>query len=230
MRIAILDDDTTQVDLISGMLEQAGYRTSSFGRATSLMTELGRETYDLLIVDWNLPDRPGIDLIKWVRSSIEPPPPVLLVTSRTDDRDIVEGLEAGADDYLSKPISPLVLIARVVALLRRAYPRPPEGTVETYAGYTFTPTLDLVSVRGQDIVLTAKEFSLALVLFRNLSRALSRTYLNEAVWGRDAGLNSRSLDMHVSRIRAKLDLRPANGLRLAPVYSYGYRLERVLAT
>ncbi len=230
MRIAILDDDATQVDLISGVLEQAGYRTNSFGRAASLMAELGRETYDLLIVDWNLPDSSGIDLIRWVRSSIEPAPPVLLITSRTDDRDIVVGLEAGADDYLSKPISPLVLIARVVALLRRAYPRPPEGAAETYAGFAFTPAMNLVAAKGREVVLTAKEFSLALVLFRNIGRALSRTYLQEAVWGRDAGLNSRSLDMHVSRIRTKLDLRPANGFRLAPVYSYGYRLERLLAT
>lgn len=230
MRIAILDDDATQIDLIAGVLEQAGYRTAAFGRAAALTAELGRETYDLLIVDWHLPDSPGIDLIRWVRSTIEPPPPVLLVTSRTDDQDIVEGLEAGADDYLSKPISPMVLIARVVALLRRAYPRPVDGAVETYAGYTFAPTLNQVTFRGEEVTLTAKEFSLALVLFRNLSRALSRTYLNEAVWGRDAGLNSRSLDMHVSRVRTKLQLRSANGLRLAPVYSYGYRLERVLAT
>lgn len=228
MRIAILDDDATQVELIASVLEQAGYRTAAFGRAAALTAELTRETYDLLIVDWHLPDSPGVDLIRWVRAAIDPPPPMLLVTSRTDDQGVVEGLEAGADDYLAKPISPMVLIARVVALLRRAYPRPADEAVETWAGYRFALTHGKVSFREQEVTLTAKEFSLALVLFRNLGRALSRTYLQEAVWGRDAGLNSRSLDMHVSRVRAKLDLRPENGLRLAPVYSYGYRLERVL--
>jgi len=230
MRIAILDDDATQIALITGVLEQAGYRTAAFGRTAALRAELVRETYDLLIVDWNLPDSPGIDLIRWVRATIEPPPPVLLITSRTDDCDIVEGLQAGADDYLSKPISPMVLLARVVALLRRAYPRPLADVVQTYAGYAFAPPVNQVTFRGQAVILTAKEFSLTLVLFQNLGRALSRTYINEAVWGRDAGLNSRSLDVHVSRVRTRLDLRPENGLRLAPVYSYGYRLEQVSNT
>lgn len=230
MRIAILDDDVTQIALIAGALEQAGYRTAAFERTAALRAALVRETYDLLIVDWYLPDSPGIDLIRWVRATIDPPPPILLVTSRTDDCDIVEGLEAGADDYLSKPISPMVMIARVVALLRRAYPRPAAEQVQTYADYAFAPASSEVTFRGQSVVLTAKEFSLALVLFHNLGRALSRTYINEAVWGRDAGLNSRSLDVHVSSIRTKLDLRPGNGVRLAPVYSYGYRLERVLTT
>lgn len=227
MKIAVLDDDPDQVTTIVSVVEGDGYRAFGFSRAAGLLSAMRRETFDLLIVDWALPDRSGLEVIQWVRLNIDPPPPMLLVTARTDDADVVAGLEAGADDYLAKPISPPVLAARIGALIRRAYPRPSGDKIETHAGLTFDPTNSTVTVKSEPVVLTAKEFALATVLFRNPQRALSRSYLIEAVWGGDPGVNSRSLDMHVSRIRSKLQLRPDEGFRLTPVYSYGYRLERL---
>ncbi len=120
-----------------------------------------------------------------------------------------------------------MLAARINALIRRAYAQPTTPGVEVYDGVSFHESAGAVTRDGQSVALTAKEYALALLLFRNLHRALSRTYILETVWGNEPDLNSRSLDMHISRIRNKLELRPERGFRLTPIYSYGYRLERV---
>lgn len=227
MKIAILDDDPVQLEIIAQTVEATGYRATGFSRAQALISTLRKDTFDLLIVDWNLPDRSGLEVIAWARASLKPPPPMLLVTSRAEDQDIVEGLNAGADDYLTKPLSSAVLQARINALMRRAYAQPPVSEVETHANVVFNESADTVIREGEAVVLTAKEFALARLLFRHLQRPLSRTYILETVWRNEPSLNSRSLDMHISRIRTKLNLRPQGGFRLTPIYSYGYRLERV---
>ncbi len=227
MKIAILDDDQTQTDFIGNVVMAAGYQSQPFLSVSALLSVLRRDTFDLIIVDWNMPERSGLDAIRWVRTNLAPPPPMLLVTSRTAEADIVEGLAAGADDYLAKPLSPALLAGKIAALLRRAYPLPSGAGTEHHGGFEFDAAGATVRLDGVVIPVTAKEFALALVLFRNLERALSRTYLTDAVWGTEPGVTSRSLDMHISRVRTKLDLRPEHGFRLTPIYSYGYRLERV---
>jgi DNA-binding response OmpR family regulator len=149
------------------------------------------------------------------------------MTSRSGEDDIVTGLAAGADDYMIKPIRRGELVARVQALLRRAYPT--QNAVEQiqFNQYVFEPRTSRLTAAGEQIELTQKEFDLALLFFRNLGRPLSRAYILEAVWSRDVEIPSRTMDTHVSRVRSKLQLRPENGFRLAPVYSYGYRLEQV---
>lgn len=227
MKIAVLDDDQVQLQAIAQVVENAGFRVTTFSRGQALISALRRDTFDLLILDWNLPDRSGLEILTWARSNLTPPPPMLLVTSRADDEDVVTGLNAGADDYLLKPLSSAVLEARVRALLRRAYDKPHStGDLETIDDLVFNASTTTITRSGQPITLTPKEFALARLLFRNLHRALSRTYLLATIWGNDPGLNSRSLDMHISRVRSKLSLRPQQGYRLTPVYSYGYRLER----
>jgi len=227
MRIATLEDDEAQATAVSGLLTGAGHSCSTFGTARALMAALRRDTFDLLILDWNLPDMSGIETIAWVQANNPTPPPILLLTSRAEEADVVTGLNAGADDYVIKPAQASVLLARVAALLRRAYPERAVDGVEAFGDYRFDVAAGEAVVRGDPVTLTAKELGLALMLFRNTHRALSRTHLLEAVWGRNPDLPSRTLDMHISRIRSKLGLRPENGLRLVPVYSYGYRLERL---
>ena len=228
MKIAVLDDDPIQSETMAKTVEDMGYRPVVFSRAQALISALRRDTFDLLVVDWNLPDRSGLEVLAWARINLRPPPPMLLVTSRAEDEDIVAGLNAGADDYVTKPLSPAVLSARISALMRRAYTQFSPGGIEVYGDTIFDGGAGSVSRGGVAVPMTAKEFALAQLLFRNLHRALSRTYILETVWGNEPNLNSRSLDMHVSRVRSKLNLRPEHGFRLTPIYSYGYRLERII--
>ncbi|NBW07725.1 MAG: DNA-binding response regulator [Caulobacteraceae bacterium] len=227
MKIATLDDDRVQLDLILDTIAEAGFEGSGFSRANALLSALRRETFDLLILDWQLPDKSGVEVVRWAQKNLTPPPPILLVTSRSDDADVVEGLGAGADDFLTKPVSKAVLTARIHALLRRAYGAAEAQAAEVHGHVTLDPSTGAATANGQPVAMTAKEFAVALILLRNLNRALSRSYLLDSVWGSDPDLNSRTLDMHISRVRSKLNLRPDAGFRLAPVYSYGYRLERL---
>lgn len=228
MRIAALDDDPTQTDAISRLLTDEGHTCRCFNAARLLVSALRQETFDLLILDWNMPELSGLEVIDWARHNLQPAPPMLLLTGRSAEADVVAGLGAGADDYVVKPLQPAVLLARVNALLRRAYPAQGAGPIETFGDYTFNLPAETITVRGEAVTVTAKEFALGLLLFRNIQRALSRAHILEAVWGRNPDLLTRTLDMHVSRVRSKLNLRPENGFRLIPVYSYGYRLERLV--
>jgi DNA-binding response OmpR family regulator len=222
-----LDDDEAQAEAIAKLMIEAGHSCFSFHTAKSFISTLRRETFDLLILDWNLPDMSGLETIAWAKENLSTVPPILLLTSRSAESDVVAGLNAGADDYVVKPVQSSVLLARVNALLRRTYPDRAAASAEAFGDYRFQPAAEAVTVRGAAVPLTAKEFGLALLMFRNLHRALSRSHILEAVWGRNPDLPTRTLDMHISRIRTKLNLRPENGFRLAPVYSYGYRLERL---
>ena len=230
MRIAILDDDDLQLELIRHLLEKSGFHCHAFTQGRALMRELRRESFDLLVLDWHVPDVSGPEVLKWVRENSAQRIPVLFVTGRTSEDDIVAGLAAGADDYMIKPLRPSELVARVQALLRRAYP----GAVHDqlfFDPYRFEPAQSIVSftIAGKTnaVSLTQKEFDLALLLFRNAGRPLSRSHIREAVWGSDVDIPSRTMDTHVSRIRTKLELRPEIGYRVMPVYSYGYRLDRL---
>jgi len=226
MRLAILEDEAPLAREITAVLEAAGHACHVYPLGRPMLTALSRETFDLLILDWNLPDMSGLDVLAHARERLDHMPPVLFVTSRSDEGDIVRALDAGADDYVVKPIRPRELLARVGALLRRGAP-PVEAGTETFGVHRFDGKGQGVTVDGEAVALTQKEFELALLLFRNLDRPLSRAYVMEKVWGQGAGLMTRTLDAHISRIRTKLSLRPQHGYRLAPVYAYGYRLERL---
>jgi DNA-binding response OmpR family regulator len=226
MRIAILEDDPALADQMLHALQGAGHGGQLFRTGAALVTALRRDTFDMLVLDWNLPDMSGVDVLGWARDHLESVPPVLFVTSRGDEADIVRALDLGADDYVVKPIKVAELQARVGALLRRSFPVQ-AADFQQFGDIRFDVGRQTVLIGGEEIVVTNKEFSLALLLFQNLDRPLSRAYLLDKIWGVSPDLQTRTLDAHVSRIRSKLKLRPEAGYRLAPVYSYGYRLEKV---
>ncbi|MDF1483878.1 response regulator transcription factor [Ramlibacter sp. H39-3-26] len=224
MRIAALDDDAQQLKLVCSVLQCMGHDCVAFERAEPLLAQLRRESFDLLILDWQLPGASGLDVVRWARANLEHRVPIIFVTNRSDERDIVEGLSAGADDFMVKPLRVQELRARVQALLRRSYPEM-QNTVLQYGGYRFDTVRRTVEFQGQAMELKDKEFDLARRLFANCGRLLSRAHLMQAVWGLDASIPSRTLDTHVSSLRAKLGLRPERGFQLTAVYGQGYRLE-----
>ncbi len=222
MRIAALDDEPAQLDLIRHTMESMGHECHGYTEGKALL----RETFDLLILDWSLPDMSGPGIVKWIRHDLASRIPILFVTNRREESDMVEGLAAGADDFMVKPTRVAELEARVGALLRRAYPRQHESEV-SYGPYHFKLSTRVLEVDGQPVELKHREYELALFLFQNMGRLLSREHLREAVWGLGPDAPSRSLDTHISRLRTKLDLRPSNGFLLSAIYGLGYRLEAI---
>ena len=226
MRIAILEDDPDQLALLRRWISDDGHDVHGWLSGREAMKQAGRESFDLFMLDWQVPDVSGAEVLKWLRANVSKTVPVLFVTVRDSEQDIVFALENGADDYMVKPVRRQELIARVRALLRRAYP------VEEQKQLSFPPfEIDIqrseVRKNGSKIDLTPKEFELTVTLFRNMGRLLSRGHLQETVWGRSADLATRTVDTHVSQVRKKLDLKPESGYRVVPVYNYGYRLERL---
>ncbi|CAN5669698.1 response regulator transcription factor [soil metagenome] len=224
MRIAILDDKPIQLEWTRQSLEAIGHECHCFADGRSLLRDLKLQSYDLLVLDWSLSDVQGPTVVKWIRSDLNSQLPIMIATTRSEKPHMVEALESGADDFLVRPAAVGEFEARVTALLRRAYPA--QSVVELeFGAYHFHPRSRMLRIRGKAVDLKHREYELAHFLFRNIGRLLSREHLREAVWGPCTDSPSRSLDTHVSRLRSKLDLRPANGFMLAAVYGLGYRLE-----
>jgi DNA-binding response OmpR family regulator len=229
MRIAVMEDDPLFVELLCSLLGSLGHDCHPTANGSAMLVKLRQESFDLLLLDWNVPGMSGLEVLKWAQAQLDPCPPAIMITSRDVEADIVEALDSGADDYITKPFQPAVVRARVDAVLRRRYAAPSTAGTEELAGLRFDHRDQTVRVDGAPVALTAKEFALAAMLLRNAQRPLSRAHLLEAVWGRNPDLPTRTLDAHISKIRTKLQLVPERGFRLAPVYSFGYRLELVEA-
>jgi DNA-binding response OmpR family regulator len=227
VRLAILEDDTRLNEALSEWLQQAGHDVHSFVEPREFIRVAGRESFDLCLIDWNLPEMSGTEVLTWLRQDRINDTPVIFVTARDAEEDIVTALAAGADDYLVKPVRRYELISRIDAVLRRARPLAQEQQVIDVPPYLFDLTTKRVSIDGQPVELTDKEYDLAAFLFRNLGQLVSRGHMLEAVWGRSPNLATRTVDTHISRVRSKLGLRAEKGFRLTPTYNYGYRLERL---
>lgn len=224
MRIAVLDDDRLLLEMMERVIQEMGNTCQLYETGQACLQDLRRETFDMLIVDWELPDTNGPEVIRWARQHLDASLPILFITHRSEERDIVEGLQCGADDFMTKPVRVAELKARMHALLRRAYPECTDD-VQTFGPYTFTRSSLSVTFDGKEVVLTYREFALALLLFQNAGRLMSRDHLREAVWGQNSEVLSRTLDTHVSRLRQVLQLRPGNRYSIAAVYGLGYRLD-----
>lgn len=227
MRIALLEDDQTQCELICQVGAAVGHSCQFFQTGWDLLSHLRRESCDLLIINWQVKDASGTEVLRWVRDKLPPVLPVLFLTGRSAEDDIVAALAAGANDYIIKPIRRGELVTRVQVLLRRAYPAQSGCERIQFDQYVFEVPTGRLTMAGKQIEVTQKEFDLALLLFQNLGRPLSRAYILEAIWSREGDVPSRTMDTHVSRVRNKLQLKTENGFRLTPVYSYGYRLEQL---
>ena len=212
--------------LIQAWLEDANHKCRVFTSGKDLTMALVNESYDLLILDWMVPDMDGMQVLSWVRDNVEWKIPVLFVTQRDAEEDVVSALTGGADDYMAKPIKRAEMLARIESISRRAQASPTEEDILRYPPYTLQRSARLIKLNDESIDVTQKEFELTLFLFKNAGRVLSRGYMLETVWGRSADVNTRTVDTHVSRLRRKLSLFKENGWQLSSIYQHGYRLEK----
>lgn len=224
MRIAIADDQVEDLESLASTLKEAGYACTCMNNGDDVIAALRRETFDLLLLDWNMPRSSGLDVVLWANENLPNPPPIMLLTSRDSKDDVIRALDSGAMDYIVKPGDPDIIRARISAALRRRGFDSGSDTA-TFAGYTFDRARQAVTFAGETIELRAKEFELARLLFENINRPLSRSYIMARVWNASPDMETRTLDMHISRIRAKLVLRPERGVALRTVFGFGYRLD-----
>jgi len=227
MRIAFLEDDQPQAEVIKSWLNAADHSCLHFTKANLFLKEIRRESYDLLILDWELPESSGIEVLRSVRAQSDWRVPVLFMTNRDSESDIVKALAEGADDYMTKPVSRAITLARINALGRRSQPERENEQVLEDGSYQLNKPVKRITRNGEPVEVTEKEYQLAAMLFSNIGRLLSRNHMLETVWGVGPGLATRTVDTHISRLRRKLALLPENGWRLKAVYQHGYRLEKV---
>jgi two-component system, OmpR family, response regulator RegX3 len=226
MHIALLEDDSDQRDLLVLWMKDLGqHSVRAFGTTTQFIEILKTERFDLLLVDWMLPDGTGGEVLQWVRENLGWDLPVIVVTSRDDEKTVVFALQAGADDYVVKPPKSTELLARIAAVARRV--KAGGLPVLRLGGYEVDVQQHRLSVAGKPVALTQKEFDLSVYFFQNPSKLLSRDHLLNRVWGLNADVDTRTVDTHVSRLRKKLQFDGSHGWLLQPVYGYGYRFSRV---
>ena len=226
MRIAYLEDDPDQAALIRRWLEGAGHVCHYFDRGHALQRSLAHESFDLYLLDWHLPDMDGLEVLKEIRAR-SPGSPVIFATARDRDDDIARVLQAGADDYITKPVHQGELLGRISAVARRVLGAASAPDVLDLAPFRLHRGGRTVERAGERIALTDKEYALAEFLFLNVGKLVSRQHLLETVWGLHAKTATRTVDTHMSRLRSKLGLAGEHGWRLGSVHQFGYRLERL---
>lgn len=223
MRLAILDNVGDQRAEIASSLREAGHSCAEFVSVAALRRSLARQRFDLLLIGDDPADG-SADLLIWAKTRLPAPPHVMLLAGNDASGDSV----SCADELLARD-TPVEQLSARVAALTEANTEVARPVVERFGDYAFNASTQVVTTRGNRIELTAKEFGLALLLFRNQGRPLSRAEIMDAVWARDPIIGSRTLDAHISQIRGRLGLRAENGWQLAAVYGFGYRLDRLRA-
>jgi len=227
MRVALADDEQELLEQIAAIVVSAGHEIETFGNGLDLQKALKRDTFDVVMLDWNMPGLTGVDVLEWATDNLESAPPFIMLTSRGEKNDIVRGLQAGAVDYITKPESDEIIRARLEAAGRRIGGNKPEQHAQ-FGSYRLDRKSKSVEFNGKVIAVTAKEFDLVDLLFQNLDRPLSRGYLFSRVWGGETELETRTIDVHVSRLRTKLELQPVNGFVIRTVFGFGYRMDEYI--
>lgn len=223
-KILIVEDEQDILQLVKHYLEKEGFRPIPAVNGLEALKKVKEEKPDLVVLDLMLPELDGLEICKRLRSVPETAMlPILMLTAKAEESDTIVGLELGADDYVTKPFSPKALVARVKALLRRVERMPDVGhDIYRYGTLTMNLARHEVSLGTQAVPLTAKEFGLLEHLLRHRGRVLTREVLLNAVWGYDYYGTTRTVDVHVRRLKQKLPLLEE---AIVSVKSLGYKLK-----
>jgi DNA-binding response OmpR family regulator len=222
MRILIVEDEEHLADLVAEVLGREGYAAETAPDGRTALARALSEDFDLLVVDWMLPDLDGVRVVKRLRAA-DVRVPVLMLTARAQIEDRVEGLDAGADDYLPKPFAFPELLARVRALSRRP-PEKEEAAVLAAGDVSLDPGRHEVSRAGERVELTAKEFALLATLMQRPGQVFTRSVLLDAVWGGTTGAYTNVVDLYVHYLRKKID-GEGEPSRIRTVHGMGYTFD-----
>ncbi len=222
-KILVVDDEPTIREMIGFALSRAGFSYAQAADAAQAEAEILRAVPDLILLDWMLPGQSGIDFVRYLRSDASTRSiPIIMLTARGEEKDKVQGLQDGADDYVTKPFAPKELIARIEAVLRRVKPEATDTAVKV-DGLLLDPVSHRVTVDECDLDLGPTEFRLLHLLMKHPERVYSRDQLLDLVWGRNIYVGSRTVDMHISNLRKALEASGHHRL-IQTVRSRGYRL------
>jgi two-component system response regulator RegX3 len=224
-RVLVVEDEEAFSDALSYMLRKEGFEVSVATTGSQALTDFDRSGADIVLLDLMLPEVSGTEVCRQLRTRSNVP--IIMVTARDAEIDKVVGLEIGADDYVTKPYSPRELVARIRAVLRRNTADAVEAAVPTLAAGPVRMDVErhVVSVSGEAVPLPLKEFELLELLLRNAGRVLTRGQLIDRVWGADYVGDTKTLDVHVKRLRAKIEPEPSTPRYLVTVRGLGYKFE-----
>jgi len=224
-RVLVVEDEESFSDALSYMLRKEGFEVVVAPTGPDALTEFDRSGADIVLLDLMLPEMPGTEVCRQLRqkSSV----PIIMVTARDSEIDKVVGLEIGADDYVTKPYSPRELLARIRAVLRRRSAEAREEPTQILAGGPVRMDVErhVVTVNGEVVALPLKEFELLELLLRNAGRVLTRGQLIDRVWGADYVGDTKTLDVHIKRLRSKIEPEPSNPRYIVTVRGLGYKFE-----
>lgn len=221
----MVEDEEAFSDAISYMLRKEGFEVSVAATGTAALTEFDRSGADIVLLDLMLPEMSGTEVCRQLRARSGVP--IIMVTARDSEIDKVVGLELGADDYVTKPYSPRELVARIRAVLRRRSQEPVDAVGATLSAGPVRMDVErhVVTVGGDTVPLPLKEFELLELLLRNAGRVLTRGQLIDRVWGADYVGDTKTLDVHVKRLRSKIEPEPSTPRYLVTVRGLGYKFE-----
>ncbi|MFE9694438.1 response regulator [Micromonospora sp. NPDC005806] len=224
-RVLVVEDEESFSDALSYMLRKEGFEVSVAATGTSALTEFDRTGADIVLLDLMLPEMSGTEVCRQLRQRSHVP--IIMVTARDSEIDKVVGLEIGADDYVTKPYSPRELVARIRAVLRRQSAEASESGAPTLAAGPVRMDIErhVVTVDGGAVQLPLKEFELLELLLRNAGRVLTRGQLIDRVWGADYVGDTKTLDVHVKRLRSKIEPEPSAPRFIVTVRGLGYKFE-----
>ncbi|MEW2381027.1 response regulator transcription factor [Micromonospora sp. NPDC047707] len=224
-RVLVVEDEESFSDALSYMLRKEGFEVSVAATGPSALTEFDRTGADIVLLDLMLPEMSGTEVCRQLRQRSHVP--IIMVTARDSEIDKVVGLEIGADDYVTKPYSPRELVARIRAVLRRQSAEATESGAPTLAAGPVRMDIErhVVTVDGGTVQLPLKEFELLELLLRNAGRVLTRGQLIDRVWGADYVGDTKTLDVHVKRLRSKIEPEPSAPRYIVTVRGLGYKFE-----